>query len=97
MQTMCKSKWFVPLFSVALLLMALLLAIYIVWSGDPIGYVILVLVGLFAVLPALILYLGNRRAGGMVRTGEAEEPDDRDQLDGNRSEHVRPPEDVHGL
>lgn len=83
--------------TVALLVLGLLLAIYIVWSGDPIGYVILVLVGIFAVLPALILYLGNRRSGGSwPRRGDAEGSDDLDRLNGNRSGHEER-EDVHGV
>lgn len=88
--------------TVALLVLGLLLAVYIVWSGDPIGYVILVLIAIFAVLPALILYLGNRREAGGARPSENEaggadssdDGDRLDELDGNRSGHEER-EDVH--
>jgi hypothetical protein len=53
-----------------LVILWVLLAIYIIATRDPIGYVILALVTVFLGLPALVLYLGNRgRAPSEHETG----------------------------
>lgn len=49
--------------TVVLLILWLLLAGYIVWTRDPLGFVILILFGIFIALPALVLWIGARRAG----------------------------------
>lgn len=51
-----------PRLTVALLALWLLLAVYIVWTRNALGYVILVLVGIFVFLPALVIWLGARHA-----------------------------------
>lgn len=66
----------------ALVVLWLLLAIYILWARDPLGYVILILVGIFAVLPALVVWIASRRSqrsGGDALSGEDRE-DEHDAL-----------------
>ncbi len=51
-----------PRLTVVLLALWLLLAVYIVWTRNALGYAILALVGIFVFLPALVIWLGARRA-----------------------------------
>jgi hypothetical protein len=52
-----------PRLTALLLVLWLALAVYIVWTRNTLGYIILALVGLFVLLPALIIWLAARRAG----------------------------------
>jgi hypothetical protein len=45
-----------------LLVLWLLLALYIISTRDALGLIILALVSLFVFLPALVIWLGTRRA-----------------------------------
>jgi lipid-A-disaccharide synthase-like uncharacterized protein len=81
-----RSRWQVPRdprWTVALLALWLVLAVYIIWTRDAIGIIILALVGLFVFLPALVIWLGTKRA--------SQHADDADpHADGNAppGEHV---------
>jgi hypothetical protein len=46
-----------------LLVLWLALAVYIVWTRNTLGYIILALVAFFVLLPALIIWLAARRSG----------------------------------
>jgi Flp pilus assembly protein TadB len=70
-----------PQLTIALLALWLLLAVYIVWTRNPLGYIILALIGVFVLLPALIIWLGTRRA--RQRAGD-EDPGEGPGLDGHR-------------
>lgn len=61
--------------TLALLVLWVILAIYIVWTGNTLGYIILALVSLFVFLPALVLWLAMRRAS-MAEPGNDQEPPD---------------------
>jgi Flp pilus assembly protein TadB len=67
-----------PRLTLALLALWLLLAAYIVWTRNTLGYVILALVFIFVFLPALLIWLGTRRAS--QRTN-----DDLPGMDGDES------------
>jgi hypothetical protein len=56
-----------PRFTLLLVVLFALLAIYIIWRRDPIGYVILALLVLFIALPAVVIFVGLRREGRRLR------------------------------
>jgi len=73
-----RSRWQVPRdprWTVALLALWLVLAIYIIWTRDALGIIILALVGLFVFLPALVIWLGTKRAS--QHAGDADPGSDR--------------------
>ncbi len=68
-----------PRLTLALLALWGLLAIYVMWTGNTLGYVILALAGLFVFLPALLVWLGARHAAQSEHPGEGEAQPERDQ------------------
>ncbi len=77
-----------PRLTLALLALWALLAIYVVWTGDALGYVILALAGLFIFLPALVIWLGTRRSAPREHPGGGEAQPEREltELDGAHGE-----------
>lgn len=66
-----------PAFTLVLAVLWLLLAAYIITHPDPFGIIILVVMGVFIAIPALIVALGTRRA----RQSQADDNDTRDTQD----------------
>ncbi len=64
-----------PRWTAALLALWLLLAVYIIWTRNTLGFIILALVGVFVFLPALVIWLGTRRAS--QHAGDADSDSDR--------------------
>ncbi len=62
-------KWL----TILLLALWALLAIYVVWTGNTLGYIILALFALFVFLPALVVWLGARVSGIEMDEGTARE------------------------
>jgi hypothetical protein len=60
-----------PWLTVALLALLLAVALYMIFTRDALGYVLLALLVVFVGLPALVLFAGNRR---LPRAADAAEP-----------------------
>ncbi len=56
-----------PRFTLLLVILFALLVAYIIWTRDPIGYVILALFVLFIALPAAVILVALRREGRGLR------------------------------
>ncbi len=74
-----------PRLTLALLTLWALLAVYIIWTRDTLGYIILALVGLFVFLPALVVWLGAR--SGRQSADNAHMGRDDDAAPGAPGEH----------
>jgi hypothetical protein len=56
-----------PRITLLLVLLFALLVVYIVWTRDPIGFVVLALFVAFIALPAVVILVGLRREGRGLR------------------------------